>query len=235
MTSFVLVHGSFHGGWCWQRVTPFLEALGHEVFPVTLTGLGERSHLLTPEIDLNTHVQDVVNTLFYEDLHDVVLVGHSYGSIVVRGVADQMADRLKHVVFFDAGIPKNGEGPWTMFSQRGKVSLIERAERDGEGWKVPPMSPRQFGVEKEEDVAWAASKLTAHPLKSMQSTLTLNGPLTVPGTLICCTADKTERAIERMKQYAAEENVNYRELDSVHDAMITDPDKLAALLLEIGG
>ncbi len=94
MTTYVLVHGAWHGGWCWKRVAPLLRAAGHEVYAPTLTGLGERAHLLSPEVGLDTHVQDIVNVLTYEDLQDVVLVGHSYGGMVVAGVAERAAERL---------------------------------------------------------------------------------------------------------------------------------------------
>lgn len=104
MATYVLVHGAWHGGWCWQRVTPLLRAAGHEVFTLTLTGLGERSHLANPEIDLNTHIQDVVNVLEYEDLRKVILVGHSYGGMVITGVTDRAAERLAHVVYLVARV-----------------------------------------------------------------------------------------------------------------------------------
>src|SRR5574340_886568 len=110
MATFVLVHGGFHGGWCWKKVTPLLRAAGHEVYTPTLTGLGERVHLASPEIDLSTHIQDVVNVLEYEDLREVVLVGHSYGGMVIAGVADRAAPRVAHLVYFDALVAGDGEG-----------------------------------------------------------------------------------------------------------------------------
>src|SRR5438128_128006 len=102
MATFVLVHGAWHGGWCWKRVTPLLRAAGHEVYATTLTGLGERVHLASPNVGLALHVQDVVGVLEYEDLRDVILVGHSYGGIVISGVADRVPERLRHLVYLDA-------------------------------------------------------------------------------------------------------------------------------------
>ena len=102
-TTYVLVPGFWLGGWAWRPVTDALRARGHEVYPVTLTGLGERAHLATPDVDLDTHITDVANLLRYEDLRDVVLVGHSYGGLVVTGVADQLPDRVRQLVYVDTG------------------------------------------------------------------------------------------------------------------------------------
>src|SRR5437763_6310667 len=102
MATYVLVHGAWHGGWCWQRVTPLLRAAGHEVYTPTLTGLGERAHLGTPDVGLATHVEDIVTMLEYEDLTDVVLVGHSYAGMVITGVAHAVPSRLTHLVYLDA-------------------------------------------------------------------------------------------------------------------------------------
>src|SRR6516165_6161272 len=109
MATYVLVHGGGHGGWCYQRVARRLRTNGHDVYTPTLTGLGERSHLLSPDIDLDTHITDVVNVLHFEDLRDVILVGHSYGGLVVLGVADRAAPRIGKLVYLDAGIPQGGK------------------------------------------------------------------------------------------------------------------------------
>ena len=109
MATYVLVHGGAHGGWCYRDVARLLRSAGHEVFTPTLTGLGERAHLLSPDIDLDTHITDVVAVLRWEDLHDVILVGHSYGGMVITGVADRAADRVGHIVYLDAATPVNGE------------------------------------------------------------------------------------------------------------------------------
>src|SRR3954453_17747595 len=106
--TFVLVHGAWHGGWCWQRVTPLLRAAGHEVFTPTLTGMGERSHLIHPLISLSTHIQDITAVLEYEDLHNVILIGHSYAGMVITGVAAIAETRLAHLVYLDAFLPENG-------------------------------------------------------------------------------------------------------------------------------
>ncbi len=113
--TYVVVHGATAGGWEWKRAGNFLAADGHEVHRVTLTGLGERAHLNGPHIDLETHVNDVVNTILFEDLHDVVLTGHSYGGMVITGVMDRVPERIRHVVFLDAAVPADGMSIWDLF------------------------------------------------------------------------------------------------------------------------
>src|SRR3954468_17985304 len=109
MATYVLVHGGGHGGWCYQKVAALLRGAGHDVYTPTLTGLGERSHLVSPDVDLDMHIADVVAVLHYDDLRDVILVGHSYGGMVITGVADRAADRIGRLVFLDAANPRNGE------------------------------------------------------------------------------------------------------------------------------
>src|SRR4030081_3703523 len=109
--TFVLVHGAWHGGWCWRRVSDLLEKKGHKVFAPTMTGLGERSHLIGGKIDLAAHVTDIANVVKWENLNDVVLVGHSYGGVVISGVAEQMREAIGSIVFFDALLPAKGDAP----------------------------------------------------------------------------------------------------------------------------
>ena len=118
MATYVLVHGGGHGGWCYQRVARLLRAQGHEVYTPTLTGLGERAHLLNAEVDLHRHVEDVAAVLHFEDLRDVILVGHSYGGMVITGAADWAADRVGKLVFLDAATPVNGQ---SLFDVAGPV------------------------------------------------------------------------------------------------------------------
>ncbi len=113
--TFVIVHGATAGGWEWKKVGEFLAADGHTVYRPTLTGLGERVHLSTPAVDLETHINDVVNTILFEDLHDIVLVGHSYGGMVITGVMDRVPDRIRHVIFLDAAVPDDGMSLYDLF------------------------------------------------------------------------------------------------------------------------
>jgi pimeloyl-ACP methyl ester carboxylesterase len=113
--TFVLVHGATAGGWEWKSTGNFLLADGHTVYRATLTGLGERMHLNSADIDLQTHINDVVNLILFEDLHDVVLTGHSYGGMVITGVMDRVPERIKHVVYLDAAVPDDGMSIWDLF------------------------------------------------------------------------------------------------------------------------
>ncbi len=116
MATYVLVHGACHGGWCWRRVAELLRAAGHEVFAPTLTGLGDRAHLAHRGIDLDTHIQDVAAVLTYEELREVVLVGHSYAGLVITGVAERAANRLAQLVYLDAAVPRDGEAGLDLFA-----------------------------------------------------------------------------------------------------------------------
>src|SRR5215467_12577868 len=138
MTSFVLVHGAWHGSWCWKRVRRSLQSHGHEVFTPTLTGIAERSHLLTPQVDLETHINDVANLILWEELDDVVLCGHSYGGCVISGVADRVSDRIGALVYLDAFILEDGQGLFDTIPTEVREGQLELTRNSGEGWKVPP-------------------------------------------------------------------------------------------------
>jgi len=132
----VLVGGAWLGGWCWKRVTPFLRAAEHDVYTPTL-GLGERQHLAHPEVDLDTHVQDIVNVLEFEDLDHVVLVGHSYSGMVITGVAERAADHLAHLVYVDASVPQDGESMFGKGPSKFREFVETDARRRGDGWRWP--------------------------------------------------------------------------------------------------
>src|SRR5690348_13524991 len=133
MANIVLVHGGWIGGWCWQRVTPLLVAARHRVYTPTLTGLGERAHLLTQEIDLSTHIQDVVGLIECEELENVVLVGQSYAGMVITGVADRMAARLSRLVYLDAFVPQDGQCLADLVPAEVMANLQEGARKAGDG------------------------------------------------------------------------------------------------------
>lgn len=222
--TFVLVHGAWHGGWCWKKVSSRLTAAGHQVYAPTLTGLGERSHLLTPEIDLNTHIKDVGAVFEYEDLHDVVLVGHSYGGMVVAGVAPGVASRLTRVIYLDAFLPDDAKAL--------KDYVPFQAPGEGVTRIPPPGSPPRFGVTNPTDVMWMEARLSDQPLKAMTQAVRISADVSaqVPHTYIQCTrAPQFAAAAERAKQ----RGFRYRELLSAgHDAMISQPAELTTLLVE---
>jgi pimeloyl-ACP methyl ester carboxylesterase len=138
--TFVLVHGGFAGGWVWQDVAVRLRSAGQDVYTPTLTGLGERAHLAAPDVGLGTHVRDIVAVLEYENLEDVVLVGHSYGGFVVAGVVDRAPERIAHVVFLDALIPEDGEAVSDLYDPAVAETIQAQVEA-GDGWRLPPLPP----------------------------------------------------------------------------------------------
>jgi pimeloyl-ACP methyl ester carboxylesterase len=215
----------------WKRVTPLLRAAGHEVFCPTLTGLGERSHLASSQIGLETHIQDVLGVLEYEDLRGVILVGHSWGGMVITGVADRASHRLAHLVYLDATVPRDGQSFLDCTSPEFRAWLDERVQTSGDGWRLMPMSLRDFGITDEADLKWADSKTTPHPYKSFQDAVHFNiaTVTAVPRTYIACIGDKP-RGGEKPSEA---EGMNYLELSAGHGAMVTAPQELVALLLSL--
>src|SRR5215469_7418854 len=185
MATFVLVHGGWHGGWCWQKVVPLLEAAGHAVYAPTLTGLAERASELSPEVGLDTHIQDIVGVLVGKDLHGVVLVGHSYGGMVITGAVDQAPERIAHLVYLDTFVPRDGE---SMVDVSPVVIWLLRKQAQGDGWRIP--SHGDYGVTTEPDRSWVLRSVTPQPLKTLEQPLHLKNPAIVstkPRTYIECT------------------------------------------------
>jgi pimeloyl-ACP methyl ester carboxylesterase len=236
MRTYVLVHGGGHGGWCYKRLAPLLRAAGHEVYAPTLTGLGERKHLLRPEIDLNLQITDVLNALEYEDLTNVILVGHSYGGMVITGVADRAGARIGHLVYLDAAHPKNGESLADVSPQMMSMAQHEMRVVDGVELVLFPDSKaiEYLGVTDPADFAWMKSNITPHPWKCFTQKLQLKNEAAVrrlPRTNINCTASLGNSTPERRAgQLDGDRNF---ELDTGHDLMITEPQAVADMLLQI--
>ena len=174
MANFVLVQGAWHGSWCWKRVRKALATAGHDVFTPTLTGVGERSHLLSREVNLETHIQDVLNLIKWEELTDVVLCGHSFGGCVVSGVADRIPDRVRSLVYLDAFVPEDGENQLQHLPQALAKRILDGANTVGEGWKVPHIPAAVFNVNA-ADRDWVNRQCTMHPLAAMEQRLRLTG------------------------------------------------------------
>src|SRR3989304_3920551 len=189
MGTFLLVHGAWHGGWCWKKLTPLLRRADHEVFAPTLTGLGERSHLLSPQVGLATHIRDVVAVLEYEDLHGVTLVGHSSGGMVITAVADQVPERVAHLVYLDAFVPDDGESVFDIVGPDARARFEEQARAAGDGWRVPSFPLARWGVTDEADVRWMSPRIGPQPLAHFTQPVHLKnpGPPGFPGTYISCT------------------------------------------------
>ena len=230
--TFVLVHGAWHGGWCWRRVSDLLERQGHKVFTPTLTGLGERSHLLRAGINVSTHVTDVVNVLKWEGLSDVVLCGHSYGGLVVSGVAEQMSSAIGSIVFLDAFVPENGDSMAELTSRAVRDNLKIAAERGDLG--VPARSAAAFLV-NEKDQAWVDAMCVPQPIGTMTEKMALTGARERIGKKAYIRAAAYpnpgfDTAYARVK---ADTSWRTYEVPCGHDVMVDMPERLAEILLEV--
>lgn len=233
MATYVLVHGAWHGGWYWKKVVPLLHVAGHDVLTPTLTGLGERSHLPHPGVDLETHITDVLNVLEYEDQYDVVLVGHSYGGMVITGVADRVPEQVRHLVYLDAFIPASGESLFDHLTPELVARFEEDVRAQGEGWSIPPGSPEGYGVADPADIAWAGPKLVPQPVETFRQPVRLQpaSPASATCTYILCSQfDGFTRFAKRVQH---QPGWRCRDLPTGHCAMITMPRELADLLLEV--
>lgn len=218
--TYVFVHGAWGGGWDWKGMEKRMEAAGHEAYRVTLTGLGERAHLASPDVDLDTHIQDVVAVLEFEELEEVVLVGHSYGGIVVAGVASR-SQRVSDLVFIDALLLEAGESLWSRQSEDRRKSLQELADTQGDGWRIPPYWPDP-------------GKDRPHPLATLRDPLDL-APGTyerVRGTYILTRDPGAESdAFTPYAERARALGYAVHELRTGHNPQRTMPEELAELLL----
>lgn len=228
MATFVLVHGATAGGWYWNQVAPRLREGGHAVFTPTLTGLGERSHLASPEVGLDTHVRDIANVLEYEDLRDVILVGKSYAGMVTTGVASATPDRLAHLVYLEAVVPQHGQSFADVLASvlgRERVdATLAQMRSAGDGWRVPLQNPTD-------------PRLTPHPLKTYLDPVVADDPraAALPRTYIYCTQKEPGLAAAftaHGAQVARQAGWRYHELPTAHEPEQTAPEALTALLLE---
>jgi pimeloyl-ACP methyl ester carboxylesterase len=232
MTTFVLVHGAWHGGWCWDRVVPLLRAQGHEVHAPTLTGLSERAHLVSPTVGLETHVEDIVRLVDVLDLRDVILVGHSYAGQIVTAVADRRADVIAKRVYLDAFVGEDGETAVSLQPETVAHHWSESAAGPGFGWLVPVRKLEVLGVTEQADVDWLSPRLTPHPWKTYTDPLRLTGAVnTVAAAFIECV--DWMRVFESQAVRAREKGWTVLELPTGHEAMVTAPEQLANMLLEL--
>ena len=233
MATFVLVHGAWRGGWCWMRVTPLLRAAGHEVFTVTLTGLGERAHLLTRDTDLDTHIADVVNTFEFEDLHDVVLVGHSYGGAVITGAADRVIDRVRALYYVDAHVPPSGQDLFTGMHEARRELFLKGMNERGDGWLIPIFPAEKFGALRAEDAAWIDGHCTPHPAKTMLTMLTHGDPTAKIDNLTYIRAEKyaSPQFDEFYARFGADPRWHTEMFPCGHDIMVDMPERLAESLI----
>ena len=233
MTTVVLVAGAWHGAWCWQRVLPALWRAGHTAVPVALTGVGERAHQLSPRVDLGTHVEDVVAAVRAQECRDAVLVGHSYGGIVVTGAADRLGAEVGRLVYLDAVVPTPGR------SWADCIPPEARAQRRAliaEHGHIPPAPASAYGLTG-DDAAWVERRQTPHPAGVFTDPLDFDAERWAarPRTHVDCTAPALA-TIEPSRRLVREQpGWELVELATGHDPMVSAPDELVAALLEVAG
>jgi pimeloyl-ACP methyl ester carboxylesterase len=244
MATFVLVHGSWGGGWIWKKVIPLLRAAGHDVYATTATGLGERVHLADPAIDLDLFVTDVVNLLVYEDLTDVTLVGWSFGGLIIAGVAERVPERLAQLVYFDADVPADGETAYDaeLYSEAARAADRADAEATGmPGFQVVNRYAEWIRdlIPDPADQAWLFARLVPQPLATCTQPIRLGNPAAaaIPHAFVFCTDSKGDAAEDPTVRNAATARADpgwrYRELAANHLAPIIDPRATAEALLSL--
>ena len=238
MSTYVLIHGAWHGGWCWSRVAPRLRALGHDVHAPSLAGMGEHAHLLNRQITVDTQVEGVVAYMESCELEKPVLVGHSYGGLIITGVADRLhgTGHLSRLVYVDALVPREGEG-WQSFHKPERIESFHKSARDAGGLFLPaPADPAVFGVGP-EDAPWVARHMTPHPYGCYLSMMSLpnlakgKGAASLPRTYIDCVQPVYSDFNGLKARLRADPGFKYVEIRTGHDAMVSAPGELTNLLV----
>lgn len=222
-TTIVFVHGAWGGGWDYKTMESLLENEGYIVYRPTLTGQGEREHLNGPDVNLDTHIMDILNVIKFEELNDIILVGHSYGGMVITGVTDRIPEKIKHIVYVDAMLPEDGESVFSLSSNEQNKMILELANSKGNGYSIPPYW-EDFG------------KDVPHPLETFRQPIKLGNPETenIPATYILTIepGQETDR-FSKYAERAKERNWNYFELPTGHNAQRTMPNEYTKILMDI--
>jgi pimeloyl-ACP methyl ester carboxylesterase len=233
----ILIHGANHGGWCWRPVAARLRKKGYRVFTPTLTGLGERKHLRSPDISLTTHVDDIINVIRFEELNNIILVAHSYGGTVATGVCDQMKNRISQVIFLDANVPADGQPTIPGLTPELAEKITGKPLLDG--YLLPALDPSRMGIPPDDtkNTEWLRRNLTEHPLQTLTEpiSLTNGGTENMHRSFILATP------LDQLQKFAqagtlkikADPSWHYKELLVGHDAMVIAPDETAELLDKI--
>jgi pimeloyl-ACP methyl ester carboxylesterase len=236
VATFVIVHGAWSGAHAWWKVRPRLRAAGHEVFTPALTGLGERAHLASPAIDLETHIRDVVGVMEYEDLQEVHLLGHSYGGVVITGAADRVPQRVAQLIYLDAEVPADGQSEYDLLAPDERATYEELARARGDGWRIPPPLPERLPDDLDPDLRWALSRMVPQPVKTFSQPVRLTNATAavLPRTYILCTQGKEGQPLPGYIERARlEPGWRYRELAAGHGAHVTAPQELTNIVLEL--
>jgi len=232
MTTFLVAHGAWTAGWGWKKMHPLMHAGGYRLVTPTLTGLGERVHLASRDVGLDTHIQDMLGVLHYEDLRDAVLIGHSYGGMVATGVADRARDRIAQLVYLDAFVPQDGQSLFDLQPAEVKEHFRTLAKSEVGGWRIPPMAmPTDTSP---EDFAWSNPRRVPQPLNCFEQKLALqNGPLNLPRSYIWC-RNTAPHNFQRFHDAAqGQPGWHCYDIGCTHNPHITVPESLYDLLMRI--
>ncbi len=233
MSTFVLVHGAWHGGWCYKRAAQQLRKAGHEVHTPTLTGLGERSHLMSRAVTLETHVQDIINVIRWEELSNIVLCGHSYGGMVISGVADKIPEKIRALVYLDAFVPVNGEALMDHLVPEMKAGMRDDARQNGEGYLMSPIPAEVFKV-NERDAPWVNQMCVKHPLVCFEQKIALTGALARVSNrtyVLAANWGPPQPFAEIAAKLKGQEGWKIVSLPCGHDVMVDMPKETAEILI----
>ena len=221
----LLLHGSWHGAWCWDRLMPLLESRGHTVWAPSLVGLGEREGEASPETGLSTHVDQIARLIETEDLDELVVVGHSYAGLLMVALAERVAERIRHFVYFDALIPRNNQSAFDLMPGV-EESFRKRMREAGSDCLVPPLSPEVMGVTAPGDVAWMLRRLTPMPIRTHLEKVVApdDKAAAIPSSYIRCLQFSLGA---KYAAWAKSQGWPVFEIDTGHDAMLTEPEVLA--------
>ena len=231
---FLLVHGAYHGGWCWAPVARILRARGHEVFTPTQTGLGERRHLLSRSIDMETFVIDIMNVVEFERLENVVLVAHSYGARAANGVVDRVPEKIRRLIYIDGGLALSGVSRLDSLSPESRDKRIQSSEQFDGGISVPPPPAEYFGIRDPSIARWMNALMTPQPLNAERTAVTLKHPIGNgrAATYIRCSSPPLP-SVDASAEYARKRtDWRFLEIAAGHEAMLTHPEQIASILLE---
>ncbi len=232
MATFVVAHGAWSAGWAWKKMHPLMGARGHTLITPTLTGLGDRSHLASPAIDLDTHITDIVNVLDYENLTGVHLIGHSYGGMVATGVADRASARIAKLIYIDAFAPRDGESAFDIMPAAIRAQRANAAASGPDSWRIPPgaMPPDT----PQADIDWCTPKRIPQPLKTFEQKIRLSGEFAGPRHYIYCARHSPDDRFQVFYERAQRDKwAGAHSIDASHNPHITAPDTLADLLGKI--
>lgn len=229
--TFLVAHGAWSAGWSWKKMHPLMQKAGHRLIVPTYTGLGEREHLASPAVNLETHIQDLLGVIKFEQLGDFVLVAHSYGGMVATGVADRVPEKIRQLIYVDAFVPRHGQSLFDLLPADA-LARMRQGLVDGDGWRVPPM-PVPADT-PDADQKWIEQFRMPQPLHCFDQPLQLaNGDMQIPRAYIKAKRLSPGDPFVQFAQRAQQEGWRCGEIDSSHSAQVTAPEALMKLLGEL--